>query len=442
MATNCSSPKDAKIRELLERYARLTPRSKVSYQRAHQSFPSGVTRGTVFFPPYPNYLVRGQGCYVYDIDDNEFIDFTSNYGVLILGHGNKRVIEAVKTQLERGTVLGGPTEVEILLAERILQSFPYHESVLFCASGTEANMVGLRALRQLTGKSKVIACEGAYHGSADPFVQVSADRAAGSMEVIRVPFNNVARMEEAIVGHRRELAAVFLEPLMRGIPPEPGYLQAVRDLTTRNGLFLVFDEVVTGFRLTDGGLASLYGVVPDMTLLGKLIGGGFPIGAVVTSKGVLKSYESSSGLGLDFSSPLLFHGGTYNAHPIAMAAGLATIEQLSPDVYSHLQKVGEQIRSGIGLAGRNAGIKLQSVGRGSIFHMYFTEERVVDIASARSSNPHLHRFFDLSLLSQGVFPAKNHCSFVSSPMSSREISRFLVAVEATLADLRDLVGQS
>jgi glutamate-1-semialdehyde 2,1-aminomutase len=441
MTTSINATTEAKTCELLARYNGLTTRSKLLFERAKKIFPSGVTRRTVFFPPYPNYLLRGDGCYLYDVDNNRYIDFTNNYGVLILGHGNRMVADAVKAQFELGTVLGGPTEVEILLAERILQSFPYHESVLFCSSGTEANMVGLRAIRQLTGKSKIIMCEGSYHGSADPFVKLPAQTLGSCpVQAVRVPFNNITRLHEAIAAHKSELAAVFLEPIMRGIPAEPGYLEDVRRLTAEDGILLVFDEVVSGFRFTNGGLASLHGVVPDMTLLGKLIGGGFPIGAVVTSKQILKYYGSSSASRLVFDAPLLFHGGTYNAHPLAMAAGLATLQQLSPDVYAHLQKMGEEIRGGIEAAGKKTGIRIQTVGRGSIFQVYFTEKRVIDIASARTSNQYLHHFFDLSLVSKGIFPAKNHCSFVSSPMSSVEIQQFLVVAEATLNEMKEFLG--
>jgi glutamate-1-semialdehyde 2,1-aminomutase len=211
-------------------------------------------------------------------------------------------MKAIKEQLECGTVLGGPTELEIRLAEKILESLPSGEQVIFCASGTEANMLGLRVVRAYTGKEKILKCEGAFHGTAIDFSEgpgISEDVAA---KALSVPFNDIERFEAAVKRHRDELAAVFMEPILRGIPPRPDYLKQVEKITRENGVLLVFDEVVTGFRLSRGELKEM-GVKPDMTLLGKLIGGGFAVGALVTRKELLKPFKSTKMAGLSVDRP-------------------------------------------------------------------------------------------------------------------------------------------
>jgi glutamate-1-semialdehyde 2,1-aminomutase len=437
-----STVQDQKISEeevLIEKYNSMSKTSRKLYERACKVFPDGSTRRGLFFPPYPAYIVKGEGCRVYDIDGREYIDYTSNLGPLILGHKNPRVMKAIKEQLECGTVLGGPTELEIQLAEKILESFPSGEQVIFCASGTEANMLGLRVVRAYTGKEKILKCEGAFHGTSDGFSEGPGISQGILAKTVTVPFNDIERFEVAIKKHRDELAAVFIEPILRGIPPKPDYLKQVKKITEENGVLLVFDEVVTGFRLSRGGAQGKWGVRPDMTLLGKLIGGGFAIGALVAKKEMLKPFKPIRASGLAVDRPPISHAGTWNAHPVAMAAGLATLEELTPSAYAHLDETGETLRQGMEKAAERAGIVVQVVGVGSVFHIYFTDQPIIDSASAKTGNQLFLRHYDLNLIIRGIYPAKAHCSFISTPVTNREVKQTLEAVEDTLHSMKPLV---
>jgi len=437
-----STIQDQRVSEeevLIEKYRSVSKTSRKLYERACKVFPDGSTRRGLFFPPYPAYIVKGEGCRVYDVDGREYIDYTSNLGPLILGHKNPRVMKAIQEQLECGTVLGGPTELEVRLAEKILGSLPSGEQVIFCASGTEANMLGLRVARAYTGKEKILKCEGAFHGTSDGFSEGPGILQDLLTKTITVPFNDIERFEAAIKKHRDELAAVFIEPILRGIPPEPDYLKQVRKVTEENGVLLVFDEVVTGFRLSRAGAQGKWGVRPDMTLLGKIIGGGFATGALVAKKEMLKPFKPMRFSGLTVDRAPISHAGTWNAHPVAMAAGLATLQELTPSAYAHLDEVGEALRQGMEKAAERAGIIVQVVGVGSVFHIYFTDQAIVDSASAKTGNQLLLRHYDLHLITRGIYPAKAHCNFISTPVKNREVKQTLEAIEDTLHSMKPLV---
>jgi glutamate-1-semialdehyde 2,1-aminomutase len=351
------------------------------------------------------------------------------------------VAEALKKQLECGTVLGGPTELEIKLSEKILKDIPSGDQVLFCASGTEANMVGLRAIRAFTGKDKILRCKGSYHGSSDSFVEGEGVPKDVLERTVSVPFNDIESFENAVKDFKHELAGVFMEPVMRGIPPRDQYLQRVRKITEQNGVLLIFDEVVTGYRLACGGAQRLWRIKPDMTLLGKLIGGGIPIGAVVSSDKILAPYRSNMISGLTYEEPAIIHGGTFNAHPLAMAGGLATLDELTDDAYVHLNNVGERLRAGMRKILKKVGVQAQVIGIGSIFHIYFTEKHVNDSTSAKSANKLLQRLYDLNMIVRGIFPAKSHCSFTSTPVSDAEVEKTLDAFADTIESMKPTVQQ-
>jgi glutamate-1-semialdehyde 2,1-aminomutase len=435
-----SAPSDEKA--LLEKYLSLSKKSSMLYERARRVIPDGSTRRGIFFPPYPAYIVRGEGCRVWDADGREYIDYTNNLGPLILGHKHPRVISAVKEQLECGTLLGGPTELEVQFAEKILEAYPSGEEVLFCASGTEANMIGLRAVRAYTGKEKILKWAGAFHGTSDGFsegVGIPKDILAKSYVT---PFNDIDQFEAAVKKYKDELAAVFVEPIMRGLPPKVGFLNQVREITKKYGVLLVFDEVVTGFRLARGGAQEKWGVKPDMTLLGKIIGGGFAVGAVVTFRELMKPYKPKPSTGLVVERPPISHAGTWNAHPIALAAGLATFRELTRDAYAHLSKMGNSLMGGMREILGKKGIVAQICGVDSVFHIYFTNQPVIDTASSKTANGLLLRCYDMGMMLRGIYPAKAHCSFVSTPITTDEVSRTLKAFEETLDDLKPFIKKT
>lgn len=424
---------------LIEKYMSMSKTSLKLYERACKVLPGGNTRRGLFFPPYPAYIVKGEGCKIYDVDGREYIDYTNNLGPLILGHKHPGVMKAIRRQLECGTVLGGPTELEIQMADNILESLPCGEQVLFCASGTEADMIGLRAVRAYTGKEKILKFEGAFHGTSDTFLEGPGIPKDVLAKAVTVPFNDIEKFEEAVKKHKDELAAVFVEPILRGIPPKPDFLKQVRKITEENGVLLVFDEVVTGFRLSRGGAQEKWGVKPDMTLLGKIIGGGFGIGAVVTLKELLKAFKPTKFSGLAVERPPMSHAGTWNAHPLAMAAGLATLEELTPSAYVHLDEMGDSLRAGMEKAAKKAGIIAQISGVGSVFHIYFTDQAVVDSKSAKMASQLLLRYYDLNLIMRGIYMCKGHCSFISTQITASEVKQTSGAVEDTLYSMKPLI---
>jgi glutamate-1-semialdehyde 2,1-aminomutase len=429
----------AEEQSLVEKYLSMSETSLRLYERACRVLPYGNTRRALFFPPYPAYIIRGEGCKVYDVDGHEYIDYTSNLGPLILGHKHPRVMKAMREQLEYGTVLGGPTELEIRMAEKILEAFPSGEQVLFCASGTEANMLGLRLVRAYTGKERILKFEGAFHGISDSFFAGAGIPKDLIEKTVTTPFNDIESFEANVKKHRDELAAVFIEPILRGIPPKPNFLKQIREITEENGVLLVFDEVVTGLRLSLGGAQEKWGVRADMTLFGKIIGGGLGVGAVVTSKELLNVSGSGELSTFAMTPPIIAHTGTWNAHPVAMAAGLATLEELAPSAYAHLDEMGEALREGMEKAAEKAGIVAQISGVGSVFHIYFTDQSIVDNASANTANQLLLRHYDLNMITRGIYPAKAHCSFVCTPITTREIEQTLEAVEDTLHSMKPVV---
>lgn len=427
---------------LISDYMKITPKSKDSYTRACNCIPNGNTRRALFYNPYPVYISRGEGCKVYDIDGNEYLDYANNLGSIILGHNHPELLDVIKEQLNKGTVLGGPTELEIELAEGILEAFPHGENVLYCATGTEANMIALRAVRAYTGKKTILRIEGSFHGTANDFMEGPGIPEEVLANSIKVPFNDIDSFENAIMNHKEKLAAVYIEPVFRGIPPKPGYLNKIREITSNNNILLVFDEVVTGFRVGRGGAQEKYNVKADVTLLGKIIGGGFPVGAVVASRDILKLFRSKQSTSLVVERPPLAHAGTWNAHPLVMAAGLAVLRELGQNEYNHLDNMGNLLRKGIEDVFDKIGLKSRVYGIGSIFHTCFTNNEIVDSESAKTSIEYLQRYFDLSLLLKNIYPAKAHFSFISTPTKKGDIEYTLEVMEETLNSMMPIIKEN
>ena len=317
---------------VIDRYADRTPGSAALLDRAARVLPGGSTRTTTFSEPYPPYIVSGAGATLTDVDGNTYLDFLGNYTSLILGHAHPAVVAAVEAQLRRGSAFAAPTELEIELAEEIVARVPSIERVRFTNSGTEATMFALRLARAHTGRDVVARFAGAYHGTHDLAMAGSLGVPARLGElVIDLPFNDMTAVERALAGQEREVAAIIVEPIqgVAGmVPADPGFLADLRAYTRRHGMLLVFDEVIT-FRVGPGGAQGVYGIEPDLTALGKIIGGGHPVGAFGGSAEIMDR--------LDARRPdALVHGGTFNGNPITMAAGLATLRQLTPPVYERL----------------------------------------------------------------------------------------------------------
>jgi len=434
--------------ETVHAYQRSTPRSRRLYQRALQLMPGGTTRTSVFFLPYPPYIAKGKGCYIWDVDGNRRLDFVNNYTALILGHRHPRVCRAVREAISKGFAFASPTESEIRLAQIIQERVPSVEQLRFVNSGTEAAMFALRAARAFTGRPKIAKFEGGFHGTYD-LVQISVrapverlgpkeaplsvPEAAGipretADQVIVLPFNDQEGVERILQHHRGEIAALIVEPIpaLAGmIPPRDGFLPFLREITQKEGIVLIFDEIIT-LRLHPGGAQALYGVRPDITLMGKIIGGGFPVAAFGGRKEIMSLLDPRSG------SPSIPHPGTYNGNPVGMAAGIATLKLLTPQAYQHINSLGDLLRKRLNLLFQRTGVAAQAIGVGSLFCLHFTAAEITDYRTARTGDPAKLREAFLGLMGEGIFFSERGMGCISTPMSEREIDRFVKAMEKVL----------
>src|SRR3954466_1663359 len=371
--------------------------SRSMYDRALASLPGGNTRTTVFMKPYPIYAARGEGCRVWDVDGNEYIDCINNFTSLIHGHAHPVLVKAATDQLALGSAFGLPTQSEVELAELLVSRLPAVEQMRFTNSGTEAVMMALKAARAFTGRPKIAKCEGAYHGSYD-YAEVSLDPvpdawgrnapvsvayAKGTPEkvledVVTIPFNDVEAAVSLIREHGRELACVLVDPTPNraGLAPaEKAYLTALRQITRQVGALLIFDEVIT-FRLGYHGAQGLWDIDPDLTALGKIMGGGFPVGASAGRKEFMAVFDPRHG------KPALPHGGTFSANPVTMRAGLAAMELLDETAFQRLDLIGERVRTGINETFARCGLAGGTVGLGSLLKIHFADRPIRDYRSA------------------------------------------------------------
>src|SRR6195952_1294431 len=427
-------------------------RSQKMYDRALSSLPGGNTRTTVFMKPYPIYAERGAGCRVFDVDGNEYIDCINNFTALIHGHAHPALIEAATRQLALGSAFGLPTESEIELAELLASRLPGVEQVRFTNSGTEAVMMALKAARAFTGRPKIAKCEGAYHGSYD-YAEVSLDPmpeawgrnapvsvayAKGTPEnvladVIAIPFNDAEAAVSLIRAHGSELACVLVDPMPNraGLAPaDQAYLEALRKVTREVGALLIFDEVIT-FRLGYRGAQGIWNIEPDLTTLGKIIGGGFPVGAICGPKEFMAVFDPRPG------QPALPHGGTFSANPVTMRAGIAAMELLDDAAFTRLDAMGEAVRSGIDAAFRRHRVPGRTVGLGSLLKIHFADRPIRDYRSAYLSDEETKRqaVFNRGLLNRGVLAAGYGLMALSTPMTDADIDAIVEAASGALAEV-------
>lgn len=433
--------------ENLNRYLQPGSRSEGLYRRATRVMPGGNTRQTVFSTPYPFYVQRGHGCTVVDEDGQERIDFVNNLTSLILGHANPRVVEAVIDQVQRGSCFSWPTESEIRLAEILRERVASVEVVRFTNSGSEAVMVAVKAARAYTGRRKIAKFEGCYHGAYD-YVEVSLDptpEAGGDPrsprpvlyspgaspgildDVVVMPFNDLDATEAILEREKDSLAAVIVDPVPNRaglMPASPGFLPALREITRRHGTLLIADEVIT-FRLSYHGAQSLFGFDPDLTTFGKVIGGGYPVGGVGGSAEVMSVFDPTRG------KPKMPHYGTFNANPVTMVAGVATLEQLTPESFGHLNGLGEAVRSRLNALFQRTGFDAQATGMGSIFRILMTSRPLVDYRSSLvpPERRELAQDLYMGLLARGVAITNTGLGCISMPMTMAEVDRLVEAVE-------------
>lgn len=428
-------------------YQAATPGSAAMHARASARLPAGVTSNVKYFPPHPVYASRADGARIWDVDGREYVDYCLAFGPLVTGHGHPRVLEAVRAEIERaGTLLpGAPTDLEERLADRLSKCLPSAAMVRFTSSGTEATMHALRLARGATGRTRVVKFEGHYHGVHDhvlwnldgplpprPASDGIPDAIAAGTVVL--PWNDSSALVAGLDAHD-DIAAVIAEPVARGVlHPDPEFLQALRRETARRGIVLVFDEVVVWPRLGLGGAQGLYGVTPDLTTLGKALGGGLPLGALAGRADLMRLTRPRPARAADDHGAYVFHGGTYNGLPAALAAGLATLNLLEePGVLASLDQLAERLRQSLSSIAARHGVPLQVLGRGSVLDFYFTGEPVRSSREVWTSDLARRRAIDYRLLAGGVYNVPLHRYHLSLAHGEDEIALTLDRWEEALA---------
>ncbi len=421
--------------------------SRKLQKRAEMMIPGGVNSPVRAFRAVggdPPFVVRGHGSHIFDADANEYIDYVGSWGPLILGHAAPVVIEALAAALRNGTSFGASTPVEADLAELVLSAFPQMQKVRFVSSGTEATMSAIRLARACTRRKYIVKFEGCYHGHADALLVKAGSGVAtlgipGSAGVpeefthftIALPYNDTDALEEAFKKFKQQIACVIVEPVvgnMGCVPPARGYLEALRAVTSNDGALLIFDEVMTGFRLAFGGAQALYTIKPDLTTMGKIIGGGLPVGA----------YGGPAEI-MDLVAPLgpVYQAGTLSGNPLAMAAGYAQLRYLKEhkEIYARLDKLSGDLVAGVAAAAKSAGVPTTANRVGSMFTWFFTPGPVTDWDSASKSDTEAFGRFFRNMLDAGIYlpPSQYEAAFLSAAHTEEDIQSTITAAKQAFA---------
>jgi glutamate-1-semialdehyde 2,1-aminomutase len=418
-----------------------TEKSRKLFEEAKKILPGGVSSPVRAIKPHPFYTKKANGSKITDIDGNEYIDYVMGYGPLLLGHNHPSIKEAVTRQLDDGWLYGTPTQLEVALAKEIIELYASIDMVRFVSTGTEATMGALRAARGFTGKNKIIKIEGGFHGAHDA-VLVKAGSGATTLgtpdsagvpkdftkNTLQVPYNDIGAMTEAIKAYEDDVAAVIMEPVLGNIGPilpKEGYLKEVRALTNENDVVLIFDEVITGFRLAMGGAQEYYGITPDMTTLGKILGGGFNIGVIGGNREIMEIISPAGPV---------YQAGTFNGSPVSMTAGLAVISTLKKEkVHDRVNNAGDLLRSGLSDIIDDLGQDYSVSGIGSMFKVFFGDMPYNYQEALKCDTNKFNAFFK-KMLNDGIFlpPSQFETNFLSFAHSKNDIEKTIEAYQRNL----------
>ncbi len=418
------------------------------FAKAQTLLPGGVDSPVRAFRAVggqPLFIDRGEGCYIYDVDGNRYIDYVLSWGPLILGHAHPEVVEALKAAAERGTSFGAPNPLELELAQLVMDFMPNIEMIRFVNSGTEATMSAIRLARACTKRDKIIKFEGCYHGHADLLLVQAGSGvatlglpdspgvpAATTRDTLVARYNDLASVRAIFERYAEEIAAVIVEPIggnMGVVPPVDGFLQGLRALTKQYGALLIFDEVMTGFRVHPGGAQTLYGIQPDLTTLGKVIGGGLPVGAYGGKREIMEMVAPSGPM---------YQAGTLSGNPLAMTAGIVTLKALQrPGVWEQIEKAAADLGSGFASAAREAGVPVTQTRVGTMFATFFTEAPIRDWPSVKTSDTERFGKFFMQMLEQGIYlaPSQFEAGFMSAVHNDEAVERTIDAARKSFREL-------
>lgn len=424
-------------------------KSRILFDRALDIIPGGVNspvRACKSVGTKPVFIDYAQGCMLFDEDGNRFIDYIGSWGPMILGHRHPTVIEAIASVLKRGTSFGAPIDLEIKLAELVIDVMPSIEMVRMVNSGTEATMSAIRLARGFTGRDTIIKFDGCYHGHADTLL-VEAGSGVATLSIpgspgvpksfvahtLSLPYNDIDRVSEVMEKQGEHIACIIVEPVagnMGLVSPVEGFLQALRDLTEKSGSLLIFDEVMTGFRVAHGGAQSIYGISPDLTCLGKIIGGGLPVGAYGGRRDIMEHIAPQGPV---------YQAGTLSGNPLAMAAGIATLGELNePGFYETLDEKTGRLADGLKRVAQNAGIPAVVDRVGSMLGLFFTDRPVKDFNDAKKSDLKMFSAYYKGMLQEGIYiaPSQFEALFVSEAHDLSHIDTTITAAESVMDGLR------
>jgi glutamate-1-semialdehyde 2,1-aminomutase len=420
-------------------------RSEELHKRAKELMPAGVSSPVRAYEPFPRFIRSGKGSKIRDVDGNEYIDYCMAFGPLILGHAPPPVVRAVKAAISKGSVFGAPTEQEVLLAEKIRKHYPAGVMLRFVNTGTEATMHAIRLARGYTLRKKIVKVEGAYHGAHDAMLvragsgalTHSMPNSLGVLEdlakhTVLVPFNDAQALRKAIREAQGDVAAMILEPVLGNVGPilpKEGYLKEVREITRAADVLLIFDEVITGFRLGLGGAQEMFGVRPDLFTMGKIVGGGYPIGVFAGRRDIMTSISPLGGV---------YQAGTFSGNPVSITGGLETIRAIEKRGYGPLNRRSEKLRKGLEDVFSRTSLPHRVSGIGSMFQVFFTGANILNWNDARASDTATFMKMFRGLLDEGVYtpPSQFETNFLSMAHSDADIEFTLAAYERTLRGMR------